>query len=352
MSGEPPETNSENHKLSVIEDVETGNRFVVYTTASGTHLEPRFDGEEPWFTQRDLATLFGVDVRTVSEHIQSFTEGGELDDSTIRDFRIVRQEGNRTVERPITHYGLDVAFYVGYRVNSTEGKIFRRWATRMLVQLAVHGYVVDKRRLRGDPSRLSKLREIIKELRSDEANIYAELRQILSMCKDYDPKLPETRQFFAHFQDCLLYAIVEKTSTEIKMTADASTPNMGLTTWHEDHEYPLQTDATNSKNYLGQLQLEDLNRLVTMVLDFFEDQVSRGWLVSMADADAKLEEILTVNKRIMLTRFGKVKTERADAHAKAQYKIFDETRRAEWKANALAELNSKAKALPRPKRKT
>jgi hypothetical protein len=126
---------------------------------------------------------------------------------------------------------------------------------------------------------------------------------------------------------------------------------MGLATWHEDNEYPLQDDATNSKNYLGKLQLEDLNRLVTMVLDFFEDQVTRGWLVSMADADAKLEEILAVNKRKMLKRFGLVKSERAEAHAKEQYKIFDDARRIEWKLNALADLNSKAKALPRPRTK-
>lgn len=343
-------TDSDGKPLTVIEDVETGNHFVVYTTASGTHLEARFDGDEPWFTQRDLATLFGVDIRTVSEHIQSFNVDGELDNSTIRDFRIVRQEGNRTVERPITHYGLDVAFYVGYRVNSIEGKLFRRWATQMLVQLAVNGFVVDKRRLRGDPGRLAKLREIIKELRFDEANLYAELRQILAMCKDYDPKHKDTRQFFAHFQDCLLYAITGNPSAEIKMTADASKPRMGLMTWHEDNEYPLQDDVTNSKNYLGKLQLEDLNRLVTMVLDFFDDQVKRGWLVSMADADARLEEILTVNKRKMLKHFGSVKSERAEAHAKAQYKIFDHERRAEWKAKALAELNAKAKALPRPKK--
>jgi hypothetical protein len=184
-----------------------------------------------------------------------------------------------------------------------------------------------------------------------EANVYAELRQILSMCKDYDPARKETTLFFAHFQDCLLYAIVEKTSAEIKMTADATKPNMGLQTWHEDNDYLLQGDVLSSKNYLGQLQLEDLNRLVVMVLDFFEDQVQRGWLVSMADAWSRLEEVLTLNKRVMLKDFGGVTTRRAEAHAKAQYKIFDEERRAKWKAAALAELNTKAKALPRPKKK-
>jgi len=192
---------------------------------------------------------------------------------------------------------LDVAFYVGYRVNSTEGKLFRRWATQMLVQLAKYGFVVDKRRLKGSPDRLAKLREIIRELRADEANLYAELRHILAMCKDYDSKKPATYLFFANFQNRLLYAITGNTSAEIvASTADASKPNMGLQTWDEDNDYLLQADATNSKNYLGELQLEDLNRLVSMVLDFFEDQTKRGWLVTLEDAEQKLLEILTVKQ--------------------------------------------------------
>jgi hypothetical protein len=338
--------------LDVIEDPETGNRFVVYTNRNGAQLELHFDGEEPWFTQRDLASMFGVDTDTVADHINRFMADGELDDSTTGIFPVVQQEGERTVRREIKHYSLDVAFYVGYRVNSTEGKLFRRWATQMLVQLAKYGFVIDKRRLKGSPDRLAKLREIIRELRADEANLYAELRHILSMCKDYDQKLESTRRFFAHFQNRLLYAITGQTAAEIVLKeADASKPNMGLQTWDEDNEYPLQADATNSKNYLGKLQLEDLNRLVSMVLDFFEDQTKRGWLVTMGDADARLEEILSVNKRKMLRGFGGASADDAEKYAKAQYKIFDKARRAEWKAKAIAELNAAAKALPRSRKK-
>jgi hypothetical protein len=338
--------------LDVIEDPETGNRFVVYTTQAGLQLEVHFDGEEPWFTQLQVANIFGVSVPTVNEHIAKFYADGELDEATIRKFRIVRQEGTRQVEREIDHYGLDVAFYVGYRVNSTEGKLFRRWATQMLVQLATQGFVIDKRRLKGAPDRLAKLREIIRELRADEANLYAELRHILAMCKDYDRNLESTRLFFAHFQNRLLYAITGHTAAEIVLNeADASKANMGLQTWDEDNDYPLQSDATNSRNYLGQLQLEDLNRLVSMVLDFFEDQTKRGWLVSMGDADTKLEEILNVNKRKMLKRFGGASAGEAERHAKAQYKIFDKARRAAWKEKALTELNAAASLLPRSKRK-
>ena len=329
--------------LEILEDAQTGNRFIVYTTKVGVHLELQFDGEEPWFTQKDLAAMFGVSTRNVGDHVKKFIDDGEFDDSVARNFRVTAADGKFY---DTTHYTLDVAFYVGYRVNSTEGKLFRRWATQMLVQLATSGFVVNKRQLRGDPDRLAKLREIIRELRADEANVYAELRTILSMCKDYDPTKKETKLFFAHFQDSLPYAITGNTAAEIKMkSADATKPNMGLRIWDEDNDHPLQVDALSSKNYLGELQLEDLNRLVGMVLEFFEDQVKRGWLVLTADAAAKLGEILTVNKRKTLKGFGRVKSEDADTHVKNQYKIFDRARRIDRKASAVADLSKAARSL-------
>ncbi|HXE00338.1 MAG TPA: RhuM family protein, partial [Hyphomicrobium sp.] len=125
----------------------------------------------------------------------------------------------------------------------------------------------------------------------------------------------------------------------------AAKPDMGLQTWDEEREYPLQEDALNSKNYLGPLQLEDLNRLVVMVLDFFEDQVKRGWLVTMADAEQRLKEILDLNKRKLLKGYGSIKTEDAEAHAKAEYKKFDKERKAARKAKALEELNARARSI-------
>lgn len=333
-------------QLKIIEDAATGDRFVVYTTKDGLDLDVRFDGEEPWFTQAQLASMFGVDLRTVNEHIQRFVADGELDTSTIRDFRIVREEGGRSVNRPISHYGLDVAFYVGYRVNSSEGKLFRRWATAMLVQLATKGYVVNVRRLKGEPDRFAELRQLIQDIRASEANLYAELRRILSMCKDYDPATKVCQNFFALFQNRLLYAITGQSASGLLATrADAKKPNMGLTAWKGDE--PLQTDAVVGKNYLGQLELEDLNRLVGMVLDFFEDQLKRGWLVSMADADAKLAEILAVNRRLMMPGLGKPSHTAAERHVKAQYKLFDDARREERKRVALDELSQAIAQSPK-----
>ncbi len=132
--------------LDVFEDAETGNRFVPYVSRQGVELDCLFDGEQPWFTMVDLAAIVGVTVPTIRAHSQRLTADGELDGSTKRDSNVVRREGNREVNRPITHYGLDVAFYVGHRVCSSEGKLFRRWATSMLVQLATKGFVVQVRR--------------------------------------------------------------------------------------------------------------------------------------------------------------------------------------------------------------
>ena len=335
--------------LEVIEDEATGNRFLAYTTKDGAALDVMFDGENPWFTQADMASMFGVTVQAVSQHIQLFIDDGELDTSTLKDFLIVRQEGSRQVKRQITHYGLDVAFYVGYRVNSVEGRLFRKWATQALVQLAMYGFVVDKRRLKGSPDRLRQLREIIADIRSDEANMYAELRDICAMCQDYDPSAPASRDFFAHFQNRMLYAVTEHTAAEIiRSRADATAENMGLTVW--DGDRVLQSHTSVAKNYLGELELRDLNRLVGMVLDYFEDQTERGWLVSMEDAEARLLEILTVNRRHMLQGFGRVSASAAKKHAHAENKKFSEARKVAA-VEELKQLAAEKKSAPRSRSK-
>jgi hypothetical protein len=244
---------------------------------------------------------------------------------------------------------LDVAFYVGYRVNSQRGVLFRRWATDVLVQFATKGFVVEPRKLKGKPDRIVELRRIIQDIRADEANVYAELRRILAMCQDYDSQSEASHLFFASFQNRLLYAITGKTASEMLIArADARKENMGLQTWDGDH--PLQEDALVAKNYLGPLEIEDLNRLVGMVLDFFEDQTKRGWLVLLSDADKKLGEILTVNKRLTLPHGPRTTKAVGEKHAKAQYKLFDKERREERKRQALAELNEQAARLPQGSR--
>jgi hypothetical protein len=340
--------------LQVIEDAETGNRFVVYTNKDGVSLELSFDGETPWFTQADLAKMFGVSPSTLVEHLQRFAEYGEIDDATIRDFRIVRTEGSRRVERMITHYGLDVGFYVGYRVNSAEGKLFRRWATEMLVQLATKGFVVDQRRLRsgGNADRVRELREIIRDLRSEEANLYAELRDICGMCQDYKPDSEASRKFYQHMQAKLFYAVTSHTPAQlIAARADADQPNMGLQTWAGDRL--LQADVTIGKNYLAEGEAKELNRLTAIVLDIFEDQLDLGRLTLMSECTDLLDRQLAQLGRAVLRKPPPPRKEQADKHAKAEYTKFHAKRRLAAKASSdseLAVLRGAANDLPKAKR--
>ena len=393
--------------LDVIEDLATGNHFVLYTTKAGVELECRFDGDAPWFTQRDMAGMFGVDVRTVSEHIQRFRDDGEIDASTIRDFRTVRAEGSRTVERQIEHYGLDVAFYVGYRVNSTAGKLFRRWATAMLVQLATKGFVVNKRMLKGagNTDRLRELRDIIKDIRSEEANLYAEVRAICAMCSDYDATSDAATRFYQQMQAKLFYAVVSNTPAgHIATQADASKENMGLHTW--TGERPIQSDSSRrtkvlthiryrgagmsfgcarpphqprardpvenkrrnhisqnfgstvsgvAKNDLAEPEVKELNTVTSILLDVFQDQVDVGRLTTMAECTALLDnQLKLLGRAILKTPIPPPHSEAAKTHCKEHYRVFNERRREALRAEAdaaLAALKAEAKALPKPSRR-
>ena len=320
------------------------SKALIYTTSKGARLELRFDGETMWMTEQQIADLFAVTRQNANLHLNNIYDEGELDrDTTCKDSLQVRVEGSTNVRRKVLEHNLDAIISVGYRVNSKQGTLFRKWATSALVQFATKGFVVDSDKLKGNADRLRELREIIADLRSDEANLYAELRGICAMCSDYDPRTKASRDFFATFQNRMLYAITEHTAAEvIKSRANAKSDNMGLATWKGDHV--LKSDTTVAKNYLGKIELEDLNRLVGMALDFFEDQTKRGFLVSMSDADAKLKEILTVNRRHMLKDAGRVSAKAAEQHASEQYQLHVAQRR----MKEITALNETAKALPKP----
>lgn len=342
--------NEESQALVVYEDELTGNRLVPYVTGKGVELDCLFDGEEPWFTEADLAAMFGVTVPTVRSHIQSFMSDGELDESTVRDFDRVRQEGARTVKRQISHYSLDVALYVGYRVNSSEGKLFRRWSTKMLVQLVTKGFVVNERRLKGgeNAERLKELRQIIADLRSEEANLYAELRAICAMCQDYDPHSDAARKFYQFMQAKIFFAVTSMTPAQvIAERSNPQLPNMGLQTWIGNRV--LCEDVTVGKNYLAPGEIRELNRLTNILLDIFEDQLDVGRLTLMSEAAALLDDQLGRLGRAVLDRAGPPSRSKADAIAKERYRIFNERRRLEAKKEVdveLADLRSASKALP------
>ena len=312
-SGEPPKT----EPVHLVQDTDTGDRFLIYGTERGIRVELRYEGEALWMTQAQMAGLFGVTIPTINAHLKNVYAEGELNEvPTIRNFLIVQMEGARNVTREVKHYNLDAVISVGYRVSSKQGTLFRKWATEKLVQFATKGFVIDVERLKepGSEDRFAELREIIRDIRSDEANVYRELRAICTMCQDYDSDSNTWRDFYQHTQAKFMWAVASHTPSEIiARRADANSPNMGLQTWPKDQIRKYDTEI--AKNYLTAAEIKELNRLTTILLDIFEDQLDIGRLTMMADAEALLNQQLQFLGRPVLKTGGKVSSVKAKEHA-------------------------------------
>ena len=338
--------------------------IILYQTDDGkTRVECRFAEETLWLSQALIAELFQKDVRTINEHLQNIYEEGELDPGgTIRKFRIVRREGTREVVREIEHYNLDAILAVGYRVRSERGTQFRRWATERLREYLIKGFTMDDQRLKNPPVEGSgaldyfdELLERIRDIRASERRMYLRVREIFALAGDYDPSKKETAEFFQTIQNRLHFAATGETAPElIAGRADHTKPNMGLTAWKGG--VVRKTDVTVAKNYLNQEEISELNRIVTMWLDFAEDQARRRKQVFLKDWDTKLNEFLRFNERAVLVDKGKISKVDADSRAEAEYEEFAARRRALLEAEAerdrQKELEAAAKKLPEnPKRK-
>lgn len=337
------------------EDETTGDRFLVYSTDKGLRLDIRYEGETLWMTQAQMAELFGVSRQGVNSHVNNIYEEGELDrEATCKEILQVREEGGREVSRRTLIHNLDAIISVGYRVSTKQGTLFRRWATDKLVQFALKGFVIDSVRLKAPENvdRLAELREIIRDIRSDEANVYRELRRICAMCQDYDGDSEKWREFYKTTQAKIVYAVTSHTPAElIKQRADAALPDMGLTTWPNDNI--RKSDVTVSKNYFGDSEVKELNRLTTILLDIFEDQAEIGRLVMMDDGKRLLDQQLKSLGRVVLTHGGHVSKNDADAHAERQYQLYSAKRKVARQLEAdraLAALKELDKALPKAKR--
>lgn len=336
--------------VHLVEDVESGDRFLVYDSDKGLRLDIRYQGDTLWMSQAQIAQLFGRDQSVVSRHISSIVEEGELEESSnMQKVHIARST------KPIALYSLDMVISVGYRVSSAQATSFRRWATGILVQFAKKGFVVDAPRLKQAEARdrVAELREIIRDIRSDEANVYRELRSICAMCQDYDGNSGAAREFYQKTQAKLVFAVTSHTPAEIiSERADHRAANMGLTAWQGDSI--RKTDVTVSKNYLAETEIRELNRLTTILLDIFEDQLDLGRLVVMLDAQNLLDRQLANLGRNVLRTGGSVKASTARQFAEAEYERFDQTRkltRQEEADRAIADLVRQSKGLPKtPKR--
>lgn len=331
--------------------------LLLYQTEDGqTRIQCRLVNDTIWLTQALMAELFQVTVPTISEHIKSIYEEGEIQlEATIRNFRIVRQEGVRQVTRDVDHYSLPAILAVGFRVRSQRGTQFRRWASARLEEYLVKGFTMDDERLKnppgpGVPDYFDELLERIRDIRASERRMYLRVRDILALAADYAPKEVETQSVFQIVQNKLHFAATGMTAPElIAARADAAQPNMGLTSWKEGTV--RKADVTVAKNYLSASEVEELNRIVVMFLDYAEDQARRRKQVFLADWKAKLDDFLHFNDRAVLPDAGRVSRDGADRKAADEYEKFAARRRttqeAEGEAEAIRQLEATAKKLPK-----
>ncbi|MET4132479.1 hypothetical protein ABIE62_001614 [Porphyrobacter sp. MBR-155] len=338
---------SELEPVHLQEDEDTGDRFLVYSDGTGLHVEVGYAGEQLWMTQAQIAALYGRDISTISRHINNILEEGELDSTSLR-------KTQTSLGRPAAIYSLDMVISVGYRVSSKQATLFRKWATDKLVQFATKGFIIDAPRLKNPAyrDRIAELKEIIRDIRSDEANVYSELKAICALCQDYDGSSPKWRDFYKKTQAKLIYAVCSKTPAEvIHSRADGSAENMGLRAW--PNENIRKTDVTISKNYLGEAEIRELNRLTTILLDIFEDQADLGRLTLMSQAEAILDKQLRSLGRVVLSHGGKISMDDAKRRAETAFSRFKANQKAIRKAEAdraIAEIKAAQKKLPRESR--
>lgn len=305
---------------------ETGE-FLFYQTEDGKNrIQLRLHDGNVWLTQKQLADLYQVSIPTVNEHLATIYDDGELSpEATIRKFRIVQTEGVREVSRLVDHYRLEAVLSVGYRVRSPRGVQFRRWATSQLQELLVKGFVMDDERLKEGRNLgtdyFDELLQRIRDIRASEKRFYQKIRDLYKLSVDYDKDADETQLFFQIVQNKLHFAVSGMTAAEIiQQRADSALPNMGLTSWKGAKV--RKADVTVAKNYLTQPEIDELNRIVVMYLDYAEDQARKRKPLYMADWRHKLDAFLQFNDREILQNAGNVAMEVAKRLAEAEYDKF------------------------------
>lgn len=329
--------------------------MIVYEAEGGEiKLEVRLENETMWLTQAAMAALFQTTQQNVSLHIQNIYDEGELiQEATYKEYLLVRREGIRDVRRDVAHYNLDMIISVGYRVKSLIATQFRIWATERLREYIVKGFVMDDERLKNPPGPdvpdyFNEMLERIRDIRASEKRVYLRVREIFTMAADYELNATDTAKFFAVIQNKLHFAATGMTAAElIKSRADHTKPNMGLTSWKEAE--PRKTDIAIAKNYLQENEINELNRIVVMWLDFAEDQATRRKQIFMKDWESRLDDFLRFNDREVLQNAGTITKQAADKHAASEYREFASERRAEKELEGeddyIKQLEAAAKLL-------
>ena len=331
------------------EPAHTGKILIYQNEKGDTKIDVYFEEDTIWMTQKAMCELYQVDVRTINEHIGNILTDGELEEpATIRNFRIVRQEGNRQVQREIKHYNLDMILAVGYRVRSHVGIHFRRWASNILTEYMKKGFALNDERLRNPKEfgadYFDELLERIRDIRASEKRVYQKVKEIFALSADYDSKSEIAQNFFKSVQNKLEYAATGYTAPEIiARRADAAKDNLGLTSFKGAKV--RRSDVTVAKNYMTQEEISTLNLIVNMYLDYAELQAKNRKPVYMAYWENRLADFLRFNGREVLEHFGTVKRELAEKLALEQYELFDTHRRSLESADDIDELTADVKRI-------
>jgi hypothetical protein len=303
--------------------------IILYQTEDGrTRIQCRFENETIWLTQMLIAELFQISVPTVNEHLKGiFAEGELAPEATIRKFRIVRSEGTRQVTREIEHYSLPAILAVGYRVRSHRGTQFRQWATARLSEFLVKGFTMDDERLKNPPGKgntdyFDELLERIRDIRSSERRFYQKVLDIYATSVDYTPNTEMTQRFFATVQNKMHWATHGHTAAEvIHERADATQPLMGLRTTRPG-KIIRREDVSVAKNYLSEEELQTLNRIVSLYIEFAELQALDRKPMTMRQWIEKLDDFLKISGRELLDHAGHISAETARAKAEHEYERY------------------------------
>ncbi len=298
--------------------------FLFYAGPDGKlNIEVFYADETIWLSQAKMAELFGVDRTVITKHLANIFQSGELDESSnVQKVHIAHSA------KPVSYYNLDVIISVGYRVNSQQATRFRQWATQTLRGYMIKGFVLDDERLKNGThfgkDYFDELLERIREIRASERRFYQKITDIYATSADYDPRSEITQEFYATVQNKLHFAIHGQTAAElIASRTSAKKPHMGLTTWrHTPSGKVLKSDVDTAKNYLSEKELRQLNRIVTMYLDFAENQAERNRPMNMSDWAARLNAFLQFNEMEILQNQGKITAAAAKKLAEKEFENF------------------------------
>ena len=306
--------------------------YLTYVASVGDQqdsIEMRYEDENIWLTQKMMATLYDVDVRTINEHIKKIYSDSELEeDSTIRNFRIVQTEGSRQVTRDTKHYNLQMIIAVGFKVNSERAVQFRKWVNQIAKDYTIKGWVMDDERLKRGTYLTEKYfdeqLERIREIRASERKFYQKITDLYATAIDYDKNAAMTRRFYSTVQNKMHYAVHGHTAAELIVErADHTKEHMGLTTWEDAPEGKIKkSDVTVAKNYLSQDEMKQLNRMVTAYLDFAENMTLRHIPLTMQDWEMRLNSFIEMFDYGILQDAGKVSAEIAKLHAETEFEKY------------------------------